>query len=120
MQDYRCPCESHSTLTIVENAYVCADFNRNFPVVRGIPILIDEPNSVFAVDDYLTGSSYAGESHFHSATGFRYYYRKLIRSVMDSQPKRRGFDSTSAVNYVCSKAKNTPPHSGGRGWIRVL
>lgn len=108
MEDYRCPCAAHSELARGDGNYVCSRCNLQFPLVNGIPILLDESNSVFAINDYLGGSSYQGASHDHSATGFRQFYRQFARAIMDSQPKRRGFDSNSAISYVCDRASSAP------------
>ena len=53
-RELRCPVCLHE-LTEAENNLICknADCSRRFPIVNEIPVLINEANSVFYIDDFI-------------------------------------------------------------------
>ena len=74
------------------NKLFCASCNKEFPSINGIPILINEDNSVFSISDYLSEESYGGASSYggslDESTGIKRLYRKIIRQLSESSPKR--------------------------------
>ncbi len=54
----RCP-SCHSHFQQKESSLVCSNIacNKNFPIVNGIPVLINEENSLFTVEDFTSGES---------------------------------------------------------------
>jgi SAM-dependent methyltransferase len=61
----RCPCERKAVLDPRSAELACTHpgCGQAFPVVRGVPVLINDANSVFARADYVGGHDYEGASY---------------------------------------------------------
>lgn len=55
MDQLRCP-SCQSRIAVLNNTFFCEDpvCAKAFPIVNGIPVLINEENSVFAIDDFVS------------------------------------------------------------------
>ena len=89
--------------------YSCTACNRLYPVVNGIPVLLNESNSVFRLADYLQpeaayggASSYAGK--MDRTSGAKALYRRLVRHLSEAPSGRRSFDLGAAFKYVMQAA----------------
>lgn len=83
----------------------CPECNRHYPSVDGIPILLNEADSVFQTSDYLDpGRAYGGASsyagHLDKRTGIRQLYRRLLYRLSEAGPPRRDYDVGNAVDHI--------------------
>ena len=104
-----CPCD-HTPLLAGDEVLHCPMCQRDFPVIGGIPVLIHDGASVFAISDYEGGGSYEGAAYGRQAdrtSGLRRAYRRLARRLGDSPSSIRHPDATAALAYV--RALHTAP-----------
>lgn len=87
---------------------LCKTCDRSYPEVNGVPVLINEQNSVFDIADYVHrenayrgASDYAG--HLDNRTGIRQLYRRFIKIISESSPPKREYDVNDAIDYLLSK-----------------
>lgn len=96
-------CPVHKT-TFVDGLF-CPSCNKAFPEANGIPVLINEANSVFLISDYLTEKAYGGASSYAGSldnkTGLRKIYRRAMRYLSESAPKKE-FSVSDAVEIILS------------------
>ncbi|MEO9191452.1 MAG: methyltransferase domain-containing protein [Acetobacteraceae bacterium] len=104
---YRCPCPAKSNVAAGREEYRCTTCDKQFPVVRGVPVFIDDESSVFATCDYVEGSEYAGAGYGHDRGGPRAIYRRVFRGLADSGPRQAGIDGKAAVDFV-AREKQMP------------
>lgn len=81
----------------------CARCDQAYPVVRGVPVLINDQNSVFAVADYLDGSGYEGASYGREAdtvAGWRRAARRLARRLGDVRSSINAPTESDIVTHV--------------------
>jgi len=83
----------------------CLDCDRQYPDVNGVPVLINDANSVFAIDDYLSSetaydgaSGYAG--HLDQRRGIRQAYRRLMHRLLETDLAVRSFSIEDAMRAV--------------------
>lgn len=97
---YACPI--HKT-PLAEGLY-CELCDRNFPSAGGVPILINEKNSVFCSADYLHDNAYGGASAYagntDTSTGLRRFYRHAVLRLSEAGPPVRDFDAEQAVEAI--------------------
>ncbi|MBI2277098.1 MAG: class I SAM-dependent methyltransferase [Dechloromonas sp.] len=93
-----------------DNLY-CYKCKRHFASNNGVPILINEKDSVFEVSSYMTidtayggASTYAG--YLDRRTGFRQIYRRLMHNLSESNPVRHEFDADQAIKFINQKCPN--------------
>ena len=97
-----CP-RDHTALLAGEESLRCPRCGHGFPVIGGIPVLIHDGASVFAIADYLGGGSYEGAAYGRQADragGLRRAWRRLARRLGDSPSSIRHPDATAALAYV--------------------
>lgn len=102
-------CPVHKvTLTAPNHCQLCG---FNYPQVRGIPILINEQNSVFRIEDYLArereyggASSYAGS--LDERKGIRQAYRRIMHRISESGPSSVAISPDEAIQKVRSARPN--------------
>lgn len=78
-----CPC-CKSVLT----DFICPKCNLEFPIVNGIPVLVNEANSVFKFDDFVA----VKETTYKKTTNFRQFVKRLIPSINLNVNSKQRFD----------------------------
>lgn len=80
---------------------VCRGCGTTFPVVNGIPVLINEPNSVFRLADYARGAGYEGASGYggsvDKSAGWRKAYRRFARGLSEAEIPGFGMDAMAHI-----------------------
>jgi len=102
-----CP-RDHAPLLAEEGQLRCPVCGTVYPVVGGIPVLIHDGQSAFAIEDYLAGSSdgatsYEGAAYGREADragGLRRGYRRMARWLGDAPSSIRHPDAAAALAYV--------------------
>ena len=99
--DFACPIHK-CPLSLELN---CENCGFSYPRVNGIPVLINDEDSVFRTTDYTSEeSAYGGASDYagslDSTSGFRKKYRLIISRLTEAPPGRREFDAHAAVGTV--------------------
>lgn len=88
----------------------CTSCGKAYPSVNGVPILLNEENSVFHVSDYLANAAYDGASGYggnlDNTTGLRKLYRKVVHAISETTP-RKEFDVEAALEIV-QRERPTP------------
>ena len=87
------------------DGYCCSQCGFAFPVVRGVPVLVNDQNSVFRISDYQNEEAvYAGASgyagHADRRTGLRQIYRQLMHHLSEAPMVGRDFDVHDAVLHI--------------------
>lgn len=84
---YRCPVD-RGPLRADGAALVCGACAAAFPVVRGVPVLINDANSVFRRSDFTSDDAYAGASGYGGAadrtSGARRAYRRFAAKLAEA------------------------------------
>jgi SAM-dependent methyltransferase len=89
------------------DALECTKCGTRFPIVNGVPVLINDENSVFAVADYTIESGYAGASYGYPADrtpGMRRSFRRIVQRLKNLPVGMSHFghsDALTAVRRVC-------------------
>lgn len=104
---YRCPCPTKSAVSADQTGYRCDTCGKHFPVIGGIPVFIDDETSVFATQDYVGGSAYAGVGYGHGRKGPRACYQQAMQWVANSGPEQTGIDGRTAIDFV-AREKPSP------------
>jgi SAM-dependent methyltransferase len=85
---YRCPID-HGILDCAAGTLTCQACGTVFPVVNGIPVLINDANSVFRRDDFTAANAYTGASGYGGAadasSGFKRAYRTFARRLSEAR-----------------------------------
>lgn len=102
---YACPVHKE----LLTDSLFCPLCNKEYPSVNGIPILINDENSVFRISDYLEQGAYDGASGYGGSldktTGIRRLYRKLVHALGETSPKKR-FDVNESLRIIASELPN--------------
>lgn len=79
----------------------CPACGMEFPCVQGVPILLNEANSVFRMADYVQGQAYDGASGYGGSTdgtkGWRRAYRKVAVRLAEAPMPGVHFDPTQTI-----------------------
>ena len=83
----------------------CPSCDKHYPSVNGIPILLNESNSVFRTADYLASDhAYSGASGYSGSvdqrSGLRQLYRRAMFRLSESGPARRDYSVANAVELI--------------------
>lgn len=100
-----CP-RDHAPLTAESDALRCAQCLARYPIVRGVPVLIDDANSVFAVSDYVGDAAYQGAAYGRAADragGLRRAWRRLARALGDAPSSIRHPGAAEVIAYVAAR-----------------
>ena len=83
----------------------CIACGQSFPSVGGIPILINDANSVFHIADYTSqeaaycsARSYAG--YLDRRSGLRQCYRRFMHYLAESDSASRSFCADDAIQHI--------------------
>lgn len=104
-----CP-HDHAPLAEDAAGLHCGECGALYPVVAGVPVLIDDSASVFAVADYARARGYAGPSYGRDAdgaTGARRLYHRLARWLGDAPSSLRHPDPAEVLAWMASRGE--PP-----------
>jgi len=98
----RFACPVHKTPL---DALSCTACGKEYPVVKGVPVLLNEANSVFRALDYTAPeSSYGGASSYagslDKSSHLRMLYRRMVSRVLEAAPPKRDFDVDRAVGHI--------------------
>lgn len=101
--DICCP-RCHGTLSSFKDTHViCTSCASEYPIVRGIPVLIVDERSLFSVSDYVNSGSYEGASYgspSQNVSGLKSVYRRFVRFLSESSIRISAFDSEAAIRKV--------------------
>jgi len=100
----------------------CAACGAAYPVVGGVPVLINDDESVFAIADYLGDQSYTGASYGRDADqsrGLRRLYHGFIRWLGDAPSSIRTPDSNEVIAYVAALRPRPRVLVIGSGGLRL-
>ena len=109
-----CP-RDKGPLTSEVSGLQCARCGLVFPLVNGVPILINDANSVFAIADYIGKAGYEGASYGRDwAPGsgttarktFKQRFQRLFRRLADSPSSLRYISDAEAIATVRQSCPN--------------
>lgn len=105
---FACPVDKN-ILVRQDEGLTCTNCNRHFPVVRGVPVLINDSASVFRISDYQTQDAYQGASGYGGAldksTGLRKLYHRFARRLNYAPMPGGDFDFLSSILKEIPHAK---------------
>ncbi len=82
---------------------ICSECGKGYPSVDGVPILLNESNSVFGANDYVSDKAYGGASSYAGSldkrTGLRQLYRRAVFRLSEQVVKKE-FDVNDAVQHI--------------------
>ncbi len=94
-QMLRCPiCKA--SLELAGEQYRCQNLECNFlfPIINGIPILIDEDCSLFSIDDFV---NQRGATYFSSQAGFEQTIKRFIPDISRNIKGRQNFNKLAKL-----------------------
>jgi SAM-dependent methyltransferase len=68
--------------------FICTECDIEFPLVNGLPILINEANSVFKFEDFVT----VKETTYKKSSDFKQFVKRLIPSINLNVNSKQRFD----------------------------
>jgi SAM-dependent methyltransferase len=99
-----CPRE-HTPLAECADGLVCPACGTRFPRVHGVPVLINDANSVFAVADYLGPDSYEGAAYGRAddrTSGWRRIAHRVVYRLRNTGTSLRSPPLSDILAYVRS------------------
>ena len=118
---FECP-HDHGPLRQQESGLLCEQCGRHYPFVGGVPVLINEESSVFAIADYTDGPGYEGASYGQAserASPLRRGWRRFARALSDSPTSLRYPGPGDAIAYVAREHPNPRVLVIGSGGLQV-
>jgi SAM-dependent methyltransferase len=83
-----CPIDRHPLLQD-QASLVCQHCHTAFPIVGGVPVLINEANSLFVISDYIKKIAFEGASGYGGSvdktSGWRRVYRRLTSRLVQAE-----------------------------------
>lgn len=116
-----CPCCHGAALALRDRDSVCAACSTSFPIVNGVPVLINDANSVFAVSDYQQAGSYEGANYgsdSDSVRGMRRLYRRAAHALTEFGVPTSEFDAGHAIAQVARHSSQPRVLVIGSGVLR--
>ena len=102
-----CPVD-RGPLTSGSSSLTCSHCGTVFPKINGVPVLINEANSVFRISDYTNGNAFEGASGYGGSldrtAGWRKLYRRFARSL--SEADIPGLDKVRAIDHIHAEIPN--------------
>jgi len=112
-----CPIDKHP-LAPSGDKLICTSCNLQYPLIRGVPILINESESVFRISDYETQQAYHGASGYggtlDKTSGAKKAYRRFARFLSEAPVPGGSFDFLSQILSERPDAKILVVGSGER------
>jgi uncharacterized protein YbaR (Trm112 family) len=78
----------------------CEHASHAFPIVRGIPVLIDDDQSVFSISEIVNSQSSNSPSYWKVGTGFRARYRKAVGRIQNQTVHINEFGVREAIAHT--------------------
>jgi SAM-dependent methyltransferase len=100
-----CP-RCRAALRPADETLACTGCDQVYPVVRGVPVLINDDNSVFAIADYVEAAGYEGAGYgavSDTRGGLRGLYRRMIRALRDVYVRPEHVTAEAAVAQVLAE-----------------
>lgn len=114
---FACPVDKHPVRPDGDKL-VCTQCARQFPMVNGVPIMLNEENSVFRISDYTGNAGYAGASDYGGSldrtTGLRKWYRAFARTLSEAPVPGKPFDPVAHILKENPRARILSIGSGER------
>lgn len=108
---YWCPCCHKGALIAGAGTLTCSVCSGVYPIVDNVPVLINNVNSVFAIEDYLRPDSYGGASYgseSEKASGIRRLYRRFAHAISETGIKRNHLGAEDAIAKLCRETTQRP------------
>ncbi|HVC63433.1 MAG TPA: methyltransferase domain-containing protein [Acetobacteraceae bacterium] len=99
---FRCP-RDHGSLEKRDDLLICANCGTAYPIISGVPVLINDANSVFAVADYAESAGYWGASYGQASDttrGVRRVVRRSFHWLAQSNSSIRHLSWADALEQV--------------------
>ncbi len=100
MPAFACPRDKH-ILQQKSDVLTCSHCASEFPIINGVPILINDENSVFRIADYTGQNTYCGASDYggsaDKSTGLKAAYRKIVRTLTESRVIGFSFNAIDVI-----------------------
>jgi SAM-dependent methyltransferase len=98
---FACPVDKFA----LDDQLRCTKCQKQYPTSRGIPVLLNDDNSLFETADYLEkAEAYSGASNYSGSLdetkGLRQLYRKFVHSINETPSGARGFSGPDAISRV--------------------
>jgi len=106
-----CPACHRGRLAEEGDGLVCHACGQRYPVVRGVPILINDQNSVFAIADYCGDQSYEGNAYgtdTDGTHGLRRLYRRAAHWLSEFSVPATNVDANSTLTEFCRDRQDRP------------
>ena len=97
-QQFICP-KDQSNLSKSGETLSCS-FGHQFPIVDGVPLLIDEDNSVFTIKGLSQAAAANQATYWHSGSGLRAAYRRMVGRVQNHTVHITALPVEKAVAHV--------------------
>ncbi|MBS7812020.1 methyltransferase domain-containing protein [Roseococcus pinisoli] len=100
----------------------CTHCGKSYPVISGIPVLIHDERSVFAVADYTEGPGYEGAAYGRAAdraSGPRRLWRRWMRRLAEAPSSIRHPGQDDALAYVARLHQDPRVLVVGSGGLRL-
>lgn len=95
-----CPVDRKVLFKTDENLR-CCHCDREYPIINGIPILLNEDESVFRISDYCKSTAYSGASGYggtlDKTSGLKRAYRRFARRLSEAPVPGAGLDFISQI-----------------------
>ncbi len=102
---YVCP-RDRAALSVSAHELTCPKCGAAYPVVRGVPVLINDDESVFSISDYATSDSYEGASYGTVSDGtgsLRRAYRSFAVWICNTGVRVASLDAREAVKRIADE-----------------
>lgn len=93
-----CPHCHGAPLEADGNDLLCQECLHKFPVVGGVPILINDENSVFAISDFVGTRRELYSTKIAKASGLRALYRRFAHGLSETRQAKPRFDVESVLD----------------------
>ncbi|NKC31025.1 methyltransferase domain-containing protein [Falsiroseomonas selenitidurans] len=118
-----CPIDRAALHPVPEGAapgLACTQCGTVFPVVQGVPVLLNEANSVFRIDSYRQAAGYEGASGYGGSAdrsrGLRRAYRAFARKLLEAAVPGPPFDPLPTILAARPEAALLVIGAGERAW----